>query len=132
MKPLNIIYLVLDSWNFRTFTRECCPNIRAFGDRSAVLNRHLSSSNGTRGGIFGLFFGISATYWQDFERTGVQPLFIENLLENGYDIDTFASATLVNPPFYRIVFGDVKDIRKETPGATPFDRDNRSSADFVN
>ena len=132
VKPLNIIYLILDSWNFRTFTRECCPNIRAFGDRSAVFNRHLSSSNGTRGGIFGLFFGISATYWQDFERTGVQPLFIENLLENGYDIETFASATLVNPPFYRIVFGDVKDIRKETPGATPFDRDNRITEDFLN
>ena len=132
VKPLNIIYLILDSWNFRTFTRECCPNIRAFGDRSAVFNLHLSSSNGTRGGIFGLFFGISATYWQDFERTGVQPLFIENLLENGYDIETFASATLVNPPFYRIVFGDVKDIRKETPGATPFDRDNRITEDFLN
>lgn len=60
VKPLNIIYLVLDSWNFRTFTRECCPNIRAFGDQATIFNRHLSSSNGTRGGIFVLFFGLSA------------------------------------------------------------------------
>lgn len=131
VKPLNIIYIILDSWNFRTFTRECCPNIRAFGDRASVFNRHLSSSNGTRGGIFGLFFGISATYWQNFERTGTQPLFIENMLERGYDIETFASATLVNPPFYRIVFGNVKEIRKETPGSTPFDRDNRITEDFL-
>ena len=57
-------------------------------------------------------------------------MFIENLLENGYDIETFASATLVNPPFYHIVFGDVKDIRKETPGATPFDRDKGSRKIF--
>ena len=28
---------------------------------------HLSSSNGTRGSIFGLFFSLSSIYWTDFE-----------------------------------------------------------------
>lgn len=129
--PLNIIFIILDSWNYRTFTRETCPNILAFGERASVFKSHLSSSNGTRGGIFGMFFGISATYWQNFERGGVQPLLIETLLEDNYDIQAFASATLVNPPFYRVVFGNVKDIRKETPGATPFERDNRITEDFL-
>ena len=131
VRPLNIVFIILDSWNYRTFTRETCPNILAFGDRASVFKHHLSSSNGTRGGIFGLFFGISATYWQDCERSGVQPIFIETMLERGYDIQAFASATLVNPPFYRVVFGNVKDIHKETPGATPFDRDNRITEDFL-
>lgn len=131
IRPLNIVFIILDSWNYRTFTREVCPNILAFGDRASVFKRHLSSSNGTRGGVFGLFFGISATYWQDCERSGVQPLFIETMQERGYDIQAFASATLVNPPFYRVVFGNVKDIHKETPGATPFERDNRITEDFL-
>ena len=96
-----------------------------------VFTHHLSSSNGTRGGICGLYFGLSSTYWADFERTGTQPLFIDRMLEMGYDINAFASATLVSPPFYRIIFGSVKDIRMETPGATPFDRDNKITEDFL-
>ena len=42
--PKNIVFLVLDSWNTRTFTRENCPNIRTFGDEAQVFPRHRSSS----------------------------------------------------------------------------------------
>lgn len=128
---LNVIFIVLDSWNYRTFTREVCPNILDFSDRASVFRHHLSSSNGTRGGIFGLFFGISATYWSHFDRTGIQPLLIETMLKHDYDIQAFPSATLVNPPFYRVVFGSIPDIRTETPGETPFDRDNQLTTDFL-
>lgn len=127
----NIIFLLIDSWNPRTFTPETCPHITQFADRSETYLHHLSSSNGTRGGIFGLFFGLTPSYWRHFEIAGIQPVFIDRLLDLGYDIQAFASATIVNPPFYRVVFGDVKNIRTETPGATPFDRDNRITQDFL-
>lgn len=127
----NIIFIVVDSWNSRTFTEETCPNIYNFGKQSQVFSHHLSSSNGTRGSIFGLFFSVSSTYWKEFDIAGIRPLFIKTLSDRGYDIETFPSANLINPPFYRMIFGDFKDIRTETPGDTPFDRDNQLTEDFI-
>ena len=127
----NIIFLLVDSWNPRTLTPETCPNMYRFSRKSENYLRHLSSSNGTRGGIFGWFFGISPIYWKYFEIAGIQPVFIERLLQLDYDIRILASASLVNPPFYRVVFGNVKNLRTETPGSTPFERDNRITKDFL-
>lgn len=127
----NIIFIILDSWNPRTLTAETCPNIQDFANKSTTFRHHLSSSCGTRGGVFGLFFGLSASYWKDFEINGIQPLFIRALLKQGYDVKAFPSATLTGVPLYRMVFGDVKDIRINTPGDTPFDRDTRITDDFI-
>jgi len=127
----NIIFILLDSWNPRIFDTETMPNLSGFATRSSVFTHHLSSSSGTRGSIFGLFFGISPTYWKAFELSGTSPLFIQTLLEQGYDVQTFPSATLQNPPFDRIIFGEVPHLRTETQGATPFDRDTRLTADFL-
>lgn len=127
----NIIFILLDSWNPRIFDTETMPNLSGFATRSSVFTHHLSSSSGTRGSIFGLFFGISPTYWKAFELSGTSPLFIQTLLEQGYDVQTFPSATLQNPPFDRIIFGEVPHLRTETQGATPFERDTRLTADFL-
>ena len=114
----NIIFILLDSWNPRIFDTETMPNLSGFATRSSVFTHHLSSSSGTRGSIFGLFFGISPTYWKAFELSGTSPLFIQTLLEQGYDVQTFPSATLQNPPFDRIIFGEVPHFRTETTGET--------------
>lgn len=129
--PPNIIFLLIDSWNPRSFTPETSPQLCLFSQKSVSYLRHLSSSNGTRGGIFGWFFGLTPSYWKHFEIAQIQPVFIDRLLTLNYDIQTFASATLLNPPFYKVVFGNVKDVHTETPGATPFERDNRITADFL-
>jgi len=127
----NIVFLLIDSWNTRSFNPETCPQIEQFSRRSARYLHHLSSSNGTRGGIFGWFFGITPSYWKYFENTNTRPLFIERLLQLDYDIQVFPSATLMNPPFYKVIFGNVKGLRTDTPGTTPFERDNRITADFL-
>ena len=127
----NIIFIILDSWNTRTFNEETCPRITDFSKQSLIFKHHLSSSNGTQGGIFGLFTGISPTYCRDFEINGTQPLFIKRLLELNYDILSFASAGIVNPPFYKFIFGNVKNIQTGTIGKTPFDRDQQITKDFI-
>lgn len=131
LKKKNIIFIILDSWNPRTFNETTCPNLYNLGKQSQVFTHHLSSSNGTRGSIFGMFFGISSTYWKEVEIANTHPVFIQALQDHGYSIKTFPSASLINPPFYRIIFGDIKDIQTETAGETPFDRDNQLTRDFL-
>lgn len=127
----NIVILCIDSWNPRTLTRECTPNICAFADHAETFTKHLSSSNATSGGIFGMFTGISAYYWKSFESSCMQPLLIKQLLKEGYHVQTYPSATLEYPPFAKMLFRDVKGLNVSTPGKTTIERDNRITHNFI-
>ena len=91
----------------------------------------MSSSNGTRGGIFGLFTGLPAYYWKSFEYADIQPLLVEELRKTGYRIQAYPSATFDYPPFAKMMFGHVKGLNTNTPGNTPYERDIRITRNFM-
>ena len=129
----NIVVIAIDSWNYRAYTPEVMPRITAFAEKNAsTFTNHLSSSNGTRGSIFGLFFSTSSYYWNDFDVLGVSPVIIDELLAKGYNIKTFPSATLHNPNFAKLIFYKVKGIQANTAGESTYDRDVQLTKDFVN
>jgi len=130
-KPLNIIIIAIDSWNFRTLSQECMPNTHKFKDKSAFFSHHLSSSNGTRGGLFGLFTGLSSYYWNSFEYSSLRPVFFEELKKNNYTIQLYPSATLKYPPFDRVLFKDLKGVNTSTHGNTPYERDCNITSNFI-
>lgn len=127
----NIIFLYIDSWNHSTFNKEVTPNMAKWAQGASTFTNHLSSSNGTRGSIFGSFFSLSSTYWRNFEISGLQPVFVNTLIKEGYQIQAYPSANLVNPPFYRLIFGNVKDLHTETEGKSCFDRDNKLTDNYI-
>lgn len=127
----NIVILCIDSWNPRTMTPECTPNIYRFARHAEWYTQHLSSSNGTRGGIFGMFTGLSAYYWKSFEFSNTQPILISQLLRAGYHVQAYPSATLKYPPFAKMIFGKVKGLNIETKGATSYDRDVQLTRNFL-
>lgn len=127
----NIVIIAIDSWNYRTYGPEVTPNIYAFGQKEASLyTNHLSSSNGTRGSIFGMFFGISSYYWNDCFNQGTTPVLIDEMLAKGYAIKTFPSATMYNPNFAKLIFRKAKDFRIQAKGKTVYDRDVQLTKDF--
>lgn len=130
-RPLNVVILCIDSWNPRTLTKACTPNICAFADSAEQYPHHISSSNATRGGIFGMFTGISAYYWKSFEYGNVQPVLISQLLKAGYKVQAYPSATLEYPPFAKMLFRDVKGLNISTPGKTAYERDTRITRNFM-
>lgn len=127
----NIIYITIDSWNPSTFDSIVTPNIYKFAHKGQIFNKHLSSNNGTRGSLFGMFFGLSFTYETEFSISKMSPLFIDRLLDLNYDIHVFPSACFTNPPFHEIIFRRVPGIATKTKGETPFDRDNNITHSFV-
>ncbi len=129
-KP-NIVYIVLDSWNYRSFTPEICPNITHFAKKSAVFTNHYSGSNGTRGGIFSLFYAIPPLYWDDIEMTKTPPVFITELQKHQYDIWSITSATIANPPFNRTVFASVPNIPLCVEDGDALTRDTRVADKFI-
>jgi hypothetical protein len=128
---LNIVIIGIDSWNYRTMTPECTPNIWRFAQESENYTQHISSSNGTRGGIFGLFTGVTSYYWDSFEYANLQPLLVTELLRQGYEVQAYPSATLTGPPFAKMLFADVKNLNVTTEGKTVYDRDCQLTRNFI-
>lgn len=128
----NIVYLILDSWNPTVFTQEVMPNVHSFGvNKGQVFTNHMSSNYATRGGIFGLFFGLSFTYEREFNLSRMSPLLIDRLVDLNYDIQAFPSASITNPPFHEIIFRRVPGVRTQAKGNSEFERDNDLTETFV-
>lgn len=128
-KKTNVVILAIDSWNYRGLTEETMPSIYQFTQDNILYTNHLSCSNATRGSIFGMFFGVSSYYWADFEMTGTTPVLIDALQQNGYQMQTFTSATLTEPNFEKLIFRKVP-IKPNTEGSTVYERDCRLTHDF--
>lgn len=131
----NIMHILIDSWNPTAYDSIVTPNIYRFAKQGEFYGKHLSSNDATSGSIFGMFFGISNTYDSDFEIANQSPLFLDRLVDEGYNIQVFPSATFVRPPFHKRIFRRAPHINVNTEGDTPFDRDNKiteMALDFLN
>lgn len=131
----NILLIVIDSWNPRTFDSITTPNIYRMAMQHQYFENHNSTSFGTRENIFSLFFGLSFTYETDFIITKKSPLLIDRLNYRNYNIQVFPSASLPSPPFHEILFKKAPHVNYRTEGNTPFERDQkitRLAIDFMN
>jgi membrane-anchored protein YejM (alkaline phosphatase superfamily) len=131
--PVNIMWLVIDSWRTDTFNAEVTPNLWAIVEKNngVILNDHMSTGNATRTGIFGLFYSLPGTYWHGFLANQRAPLFIDRLQELNYDLGIFSSAKLNSPEFDQTVFVNVPDLRKNSTGNSPSERDHNLTKDWL-
>jgi len=127
----NILLLLLDSWNCRAMDSAVTPNIARFAAKAQLFRNHYSGSNGTRTGIFSLFYSLPGTYWYDVLAAKIRPVFIDQLLACRYRFGVFTSASLISPPFDQTVFAGVQGIPLHVPGAQAHDRDIQITADWL-
>ena len=127
----NIVFILIDSWNPRAFTEECMPNIYEYAGKNLRYDNHWGCSNGTKSSVFGLFFGLSSYYWDVFDTNRVSPLLVDRLLDLNYSFQVYPSAQLYDPPFARVIFNKVDNVRVETEGNTSLERDERITSDFI-
>ncbi|MFD2908049.1 DUF3413 domain-containing protein [Flavobacterium ardleyense] len=127
----DILFIIIDSWRFDCLTDEITPNVNKFAAQSQLFHNHNSGSNMTTGGIFSLFYGIPATYFDSFTGIEKSPVFIDELQKQNYEIGVFSSSTIENPPFDRNVFIKLKDIRLFSDGVSPSERDLDVTKDWM-
>lgn len=131
-KPVNIIFIVIDSWRWDSMTAEYSPNIWQFSQGARRFEKHLSTGNATRTGIFGLFYGVPATYWHSFYANRRSPVLMDAIQKNGYQLGIFASAHLLNPQFNQTVFVNVPDLRVKSESPTAVSRDQEITDLWIN
>ncbi|MCB9494355.1 MAG: DUF3413 domain-containing protein [Desulfobacteraceae bacterium] len=129
----NIIFIMVDCLRFDMIDKNTMPSVYDFSKQNNILNfkNHLSGGNGTREGIFTLFYGLSGTYWNAIEDENISPLLMDVLLSNDYQIGIFGSATLKAPPFHDTVFSKIKNLRISSQGETAWERDIDITKDFL-
>jgi membrane-anchored protein YejM (alkaline phosphatase superfamily) len=74
---------------------------------------------------------MPATYFEVMLENRVGPVFIDRLQQLNYQIGVFASAHLRNPEFNQTVFVQVKNLREESKGDTPAQRDADLTKDWL-
>lgn len=122
-RPLNIVWVVIDTWRYDAMNPTVTPNIAAFADKTVQFDRHYSGGNCTQSGIFSLFYGLPANYWQAMLQQKKSPVFLNTLQQQNYQLGIFASATLRFPQFDKTVFSQVDPLPISTPGESSIARD---------
>ena len=130
-KPVNIMFLVVDSWRYDTFNADNTPVMWDYAQSGLIFNNHISTGNATRTGIFGLFYGIPGTYWHGFLANQQSPVLIDRLQELGYDLGIFTAAQLRKPEFNQTVFTNVENLRIGSHGNRPSALDADLTKDWL-
>lgn len=131
-KNYNYLVIVVDALRHDVLTKKYTPNSFNFANSTGAwrAQKHLAGANVTKSGIFALFYSLPSSYYWDLSRS-VQPIFFQKLQQKNYDFKILASANLKFPDFSVNVFSGIENLRLETPGATPNDRDERITKDWL-
>lgn len=123
----NVIFLVCESWRADMLDPAIMPNASRFAERAVNFKRNFSGGNGTRVGMFSLFYGLYGNYWDEFLKNRRGPVFIDWLLEDGYRFRCLTSAKFSYPEFDQTVFFRVPTdaLHSDDSGRT-YTRDQRN------
>ncbi|WP_132764678.1 DUF3413 domain-containing protein [Vibrio crassostreae] len=130
-KPVNIMFLVVDSWRSDTFNEDNTPNMWKYAQQGQIFNNHIASGNATRTGVFGLFYGIPGTYWHAALANLQSPLFVDRLQELDYEMGIFTAAQLEKPEFNRTIFNNIPNLRISSEGNRPSELDIDLTKDWL-
>lgn len=123
----NILFLVAESLRWDMLTPEIMPNLWAFSQRAHRFTNHYSGGNGTRMGIFSLFYGLPGSYWFSFLDARRPPVLLDELRRRDYDFGLYTSARFTYPEFDKTVFAGVpaRDMTSDEQGLG-WQRDRRN------
>lgn len=132
-RPLNVVLVLVDTLRQDAATETVMPNLTRWArERDAFrFTDHLSGGSNTRGGMFPLFYGIPASYWESAIAAERQPVLMDGFLDNGYRFGIYVSSSLIRPPLDRTVFVQVPGVKLQADGDLPWQRDIAATDDFV-
>jgi uncharacterized protein len=125
---LNVLLVVIDGMRADALRPGVAPRMDEFAQSAIRFDGHYSGGNSSRAGLFSLFYGLPATYWDVFAAFARPPVLMDLFRQYSYQFGLFASS-----PVYLSVVGldrtalaRVPNLRLETsspyPGSSGRDR----------
>jgi membrane-anchored protein YejM (alkaline phosphatase superfamily) len=123
----NILLIVVDALRPDKVVSELTPNLVALAANGSEFTNHYSGGNSSRMGFFSLFYGIPVTYWQAFYDTQQQPVLMEQVLANNYEVAAFSAVGFGSPSqIDRTVFAATDAASRVTPERGNTDDNNQA------
>jgi len=131
IKPPNIVWLVSESLRADMLDPEIMPNAWSLSERSSRFEHHYSGGNGTRMGMFSMFYGLYGPYWFPFlaERRG--PVLVDTLLDLDYQMGVYTSAMFSYPEFDQTLFSRLPSDQLHEGGLKPAWRQDQKHIDSI-
>lgn len=116
--PPNIVILVAESLRADMLTPEIMPHLWEFSLTNARFENHYSGGNGTRQGMFALFYGLYGNNWDRFLGNRVSPVLFSALDHYGYQRLAITSASFTYPEFDQTIFSTFhrNELRQDDKG----------------
>lgn len=131
----NVVWLVSESLRADMVDPEIMPSTWAFAKRSVWFRDHYSGGNGTRMGMFSMFYGLYGSYWFPFLQHRREPVLLDVLQEDGYQLGLYTSAEFTYPEFDKTIFASVPadELHAFRPGegGAGWQRDRRNVTDLL-
>lgn len=131
-RPLNLVWLVAESWRADSLTPRVMPQTSAFAERAQRFTRHFSGGNGTRIGMFSQFYGLPANLWFPVLDARVGSPLIDALQRQDYQMRLFTSARFSYPEFDKTLFVKVPPEQMQAYDQGPgWQRDRKNVDDLL-
>jgi uncharacterized protein len=112
---LNVLLVVIDAMRADALTATVAPRLAEFARGAVQFDQHYSGGNSSRAGMFSLFYGIPATYWDAFANLARPPVMMDLFRQHNYQLGLFVSAPLDHGVgLDRTAFARVPDLRLKT------------------
>lgn len=121
--PLNVVWLVGESLRWDLLTPEIMPNVQRLADEAWSFEHHYSGGNGTRMGMFSMFYGLYGPYWFSFLSERRSPVLMQVLEQQNYQFGIYSSARFSYPEFDRTIFADLPPADLHDSAETYYDDD---------
>lgn len=132
-QPPNIVILVSESLRWDRLTPEIMPNVWQFAQQGLHFKNHYSSGNGTREGLFGMFYGLYGSYWSSFLHAQQPPLLMQRIQALHYQLDLRTSALFSYPEFNKTMFASVplNQLHEADEKLDPWQRDEQNATQQI-
>jgi hypothetical protein len=126
--PLDVVWLCAESLRADAIDAHVTPTLSDLAHRSLWFRNHLSGGNGTRMGVFSMFYGLPGPYWFTFLRENRGPVVIDWVVDHGYQVDAYTSDDFSYPEFAQTVFARVphENLHEAQPGPPSWKRDRET------
>ncbi|MBN2845250.1 MAG: sulfatase-like hydrolase/transferase, partial [Deltaproteobacteria bacterium] len=131
-KKMNLVWLVAESWRDDMLTPEIMPETWRFAQENQSFAHHYSGGNGTRMGLFSMFYGLYGSYWFPFLGLQQSPVFIDTLQQLGYQFNLHTSQSFSYPELDKTIFSKISrsDLHEVSEGLG-WERDKKNAEEIV-
>jgi membrane-anchored protein YejM (alkaline phosphatase superfamily) len=115
-KKYNIVFLMAESLRADMLNPKVMPQTWAFSQKAIRFNQHYSGGNGTRMAMFAAFYGLYGNYWFNFLHEQKDPVLMDLLIKNDYQISVYTSAKFSYPEFDKTIFAGLSPAQLHDSG----------------